>query len=233
MKITVVCDSLIAAGELAERLAHQPGLQADVRIADLAVEFLLGHQGGDRVDDDHVDRVDFDEHLGDVHRFFAVAGLAHQQRLEVDAQLLGPAGVEGVLGVDEGGDAAGLLGLGDGVQGERRLAARLGAEDLDDPAAGHALAAQGDVERQAAGRDALDGGVALSAPSGMIAPSPNCFSMAATVWRSSELDSSTLVGFEPAARAGFLGDLSGLLSVWPCDWWRRWCPGRGGGWWRQ
>ncbi len=53
---------------------------------------------------------------------------------------------------------------------------------------------------------------ALSTPRGMIAPSPNCFSMAATVFRSSTLDSSTLVGFEPAARAAFLDGLSGLLS---------------------
>ena len=126
----------IAAGELAERLAHQPGLQADVRIADFAVEFLLGHEGGDRVDDDHVDRVRLDEHLGDLHRLFAVAGLADEQRFEVDAELLGPAGVEGVFGVDERGDAAGLLGLGDDVQGERGLAARFGAEDFDDAAAG-------------------------------------------------------------------------------------------------
>ena len=45
------------AGELAERLAHEPGLQADVRVADFAFELLLGHEGGDRVDDDHVDGV--------------------------------------------------------------------------------------------------------------------------------------------------------------------------------
>ena len=107
---------------------------------------------------------DLDEHLGDVHRLFAVAGLADQQRFQVDAELLGPAGVEGVFGVDEGGDAAGLLGLGDDVQGERRLAARFGAEDFDDAAAGKALAAQGDVERQAAGRDALDLAAACRRP---------------------------------------------------------------------
>ena len=47
----------------------------------------------------------------------------------------------------------------------------------------------------------------------MIEPSPNCFSMAATVLRSSTLDSSTLVGLVPAERAGFLGVLSDLLSV--------------------
>ena len=152
---------------------------------------FLGTQGGDRVDDDHVDRVRLDEHFGDLHRFFAVAGLADEQRSEVDAELLGPARVEGVFGVDEGGDAAGLLGLGDHVQGERGLAARFGAEDFDDAAARKALAAEGDVERQAAGRDAFDRR-SLSAPSGMIEPSPNCFSMAATVLRSSGLPASIL-----------------------------------------
>ena len=46
----------------------------------------------------------------------------------------------------------------------------------------------------------------------MIAPSPNCFSMAATVFRSSALDSSTPVGLVPDGLAGFLDDLSDLLS---------------------
>ncbi len=73
MKITTVRLLAIAAGELAERLAHQPGLQADVRVADFAVELLLGHEGGDRVDDDHVDRVRLDEHLGDLHGLFAAS----------------------------------------------------------------------------------------------------------------------------------------------------------------
>src|SRR5438132_684326 len=67
-----------------------------------------------------------------------------------------PAGVQGVLGVDVGGDAAGLLGLGDGVEGERGLAAGLGAVDLDDAAAGQPPAAQGDVQPQRAGGNALD-----------------------------------------------------------------------------
>ncbi len=65
-------------------------------------------------------------------------------------------GSERVLGVDEGGDAAGLLGPGHDVQGQRGLAARFGAEDLDDAALGNALAAQGDIQRQAAGRNAFD-----------------------------------------------------------------------------
>ena len=178
------------AGQLAHRLAHQPGLQADVRIADLAFQFLLGHQRGDRVDDDHVDGVGLDQHLGDLHRLFAAARLADQQRFQFDAQLLGPAGVEGVLGVDERGDAARLLGLGHHVQGQRRLAARFRAEDLDDAAARNALAAQGDVQRQAAGGNARDR-PALSAPRGMMAPSPNCFSICCSAVRRLTLSSKT------------------------------------------
>ena len=90
MKITERLALGDRAGELAQRLAHQPGLQADVRVADFAFEFLSRHQGGHRVDHDHVDRVRFDEHFGDLHRLFAAAGLADQQRFEIDAQLLAP-----------------------------------------------------------------------------------------------------------------------------------------------
>src|SRR5262245_45271612 len=60
-----------------------------------------------------------------------------------------------MLGVDEGGYAALTLGLGHRVQGHGRLAARFGAEDLDDPAAWKALAAQSDVEAQGAGGNPL------------------------------------------------------------------------------
>ena len=65
-------------------------------------------------------------------------------------------GVQRVLDVDERGHAADPLGVGHGVQGQRRLAARLGAEQLDDPAPGQPLAAQRQVEREGAGRDPLD-----------------------------------------------------------------------------
>ena len=67
------------------------------------------------------------------------------------------------------------------VQGERRLAARFRAEDLDDAAAGNALAAQGHVERQAAGGNAAKWLSIRSPPSGMIEPSPNCFSICCRV----------------------------------------------------
>src|SRR5688572_10693233 len=39
------------AGDLAQRLAHQPRLQTDVRIAHFAFDFGTGYQSSDRVDD--------------------------------------------------------------------------------------------------------------------------------------------------------------------------------------
>jgi hypothetical protein len=72
------------------------------------------------------------------------------------AELLGVADVEGVLGVDEGAHAAALLGLGDDVQGQGGLAARLRPVDLDDAAARETADAEGDVEAERPGRHDRD-----------------------------------------------------------------------------
>ena len=77
--------------------------------------------------------------------------------------LRGVLGVERVLRVDEGRDAAGPLRVRDGVQRERRLAGRLGAVDLDDAAAGQAADAERDVQRDGAGGDDLDGRALVAA----------------------------------------------------------------------
>ena len=86
----------------------------------------------------------------------AGVGLADEQVVEFHAHALGPRGVEGVLGVDEGGHAALLLATGDHVEVERGFTARFRAEHFDDTAFGDAEAAQGDIERERAGGDAID-----------------------------------------------------------------------------
>ena len=103
-----------------------------------------------------VDRAGADQRLGDLQRLLAGVRLRDQQLFEVDAEPAGVDRVEGVLGVDDRGHAAQLLGLGDDVQRQRRLAGRLRAVDLDDAAARHAADAEREVERDAAGRDRLD-----------------------------------------------------------------------------
>ena len=97
----------------------------------------------------------------------------------LDAELARVADVERVLGVDERAHAAGALRLGDRVQRQRRLAGRLGAVDLDDAAARQAADAERDVEADRAGRDRRRSRPMSPPDSGMIAPLPNCFSMAA------------------------------------------------------
>ena len=81
-----------------------------------------GHERRHRIDHDHVHRAGAHQHLGDLQRLLAGIGLRNQQILQIDAELAGVAGIERVLGIDEAADAAGLLRLGDDVQGERRLA---------------------------------------------------------------------------------------------------------------
>jgi hypothetical protein len=106
MKIAVVPELFRAAGDLAQRLAHQAGLQADVAVAHLALDLGARHERGHRVDDDDVERAGADQHVGDLERLLTGVGLGDQQRVGVDAEGLRILRVERVLGVDEGGDAA-------------------------------------------------------------------------------------------------------------------------------
>ena len=66
------------------------------------------------------------------------------------------AGIERVLGVDEGRGAAELLRLGDDLQRQRGLAGGLRPVDLDHAAARQAADAERDIEAQRAGGDDLD-----------------------------------------------------------------------------
>lgn len=65
-----------------------------------------------------------------------------------------------MLGIDEGGAAAGLLSGGNDVQGKRGLAGALRTENLSDAAAGQAANAHSGVKGDGAGRDDLVVGVA-------------------------------------------------------------------------
>ena len=109
-------------GDLAQRLAHQPGLQADVGVAHLALDLGPRHERRNRVDHEHVERARADQQLGDLERLLAVVGLAQEQIVDVHADAAGVARVHRVLGVDERRQAALALGLGDDVVAERGLA---------------------------------------------------------------------------------------------------------------
>ena len=141
--------------ELAQGLAHEPGLQADEAVAHLALDLGLGRERRDGVDGDDVEGAAAHQHLGDLEGLLAVVRLRDQQIVDVDADGLGVDGVHGVLGVDERRLAAELLRLGDEVVDHGGLARGLRAEDLDDAAARDAADAEGDVEGQRPGRHEL------------------------------------------------------------------------------
>ena len=69
-----------------------------------------------------------------------------------------------MLRVDKGGDAAQLLRFGDGVQGDRGFTRRFGTVNFDHSPARKSADPQRQVERQAAGRDHLDIGIARVLP---------------------------------------------------------------------
>ncbi len=145
-----------ATRELAQRLRHQASLQTHVGVAHLALDLGLGHECCDGVDHDEVDRAGADQHVGDLERLLAGVGLRHEQLIDVDAELAGVLGVECVLGVDERGDTALLLHIGDRVERERRLSGGLRAVDLDDAATRESADAECDVEGDRTGGDHLD-----------------------------------------------------------------------------
>src|SRR6266480_2384323 len=144
------------AGKLAQRLRHQPGLQADMAVAHLALDLSLRGQRRDRVDGDDVEGAGADQQLRDLERLLTRVRLGDEQVVDVHPDVLGIGGVHRVLGVDERADAAAPLRLGYDVVDEGRLARGLGAEDLDDPAAWQAADSQSEVERERPGRDRAD-----------------------------------------------------------------------------
>ena len=143
-------------GELAQRLRHQPRLQARQRVPHVALELRARHERGDGVDDDYVDGVRADQRLADLECLLAGVGLGDQQFVDVDATGGGVLRLEGVLDVDVGGGAACALALRDDVLGEGGLAGRLRPEDLRHAPSRYSADAEGDVEREGAGGDGGD-----------------------------------------------------------------------------
>ena len=104
------------AGQLAQRLAHQPGVQTHVAVAHLALELGARHQGSDQIDDQNIDRARADERVGNLERLLAGIGLGDQQIVDIDPELAGIGRIERVLGIDKGAGPAAALRFGDHMQ---------------------------------------------------------------------------------------------------------------------
>src|SRR5436305_4367013 len=71
------------AGQLAERLRHEPRLEAHLGVAHVALDLGARHERGDRIDDQHVERARAHQRVGDLERLLPVVGLR-------DEEVLGP-----------------------------------------------------------------------------------------------------------------------------------------------
>ena len=89
---------------------------------------------------------ELDQGFRDFEGLLTRVGLGYQQIVRIDAQLLGVAGVQGVLGVDKCGQAACPLGFRNDLQRDSGFARGLRAVDLSDAAAGHATHAKCSVK---------------------------------------------------------------------------------------
>ena len=108
--------------ELAQSLAHQTGLQADVAVAHVAFNLGFGHQRGNRIHHHHVHAARAHQHIADFQRLFARVGLRHHQIFHFYAEFAGVNGVKGVFGINKRAHAADFLALGDGFQTKRGFA---------------------------------------------------------------------------------------------------------------
>ena len=159
------------AGQLAQRLAHQPRLQAHVAVAHLAFDLGTRHQRRHTVDHHHIHGAGAHQRLGDLQRLLAGVRLADVEVVDIDADLGGVGRVQGVFDIDKAADAAHALRLGDHVQADGRLAGAFRAVDLDDAPTRHTADAQRDVQAQAAGGDRFHI-QPVASPSFMTTPSP-------------------------------------------------------------
>src|ERR1700736_1120036 len=147
---------LDVAGQFAQRLRHEPRLQAHVLVAHLAFNFRLRRERGDRVDHDHIYRTGPYQHAGNFQRLFAGIGLRDQQVVDFDPELFRVHRIERMFGIDERRRAAVTLRRSDDGQRQRGFTRRLRAEDFDDAAARNAAHAERDVQSQRARGDGVD-----------------------------------------------------------------------------
>ena len=131
-------------------------MQAGQAVAHFAFDLGLRRERGHRIDDHQIDRGRTHQRVDDFERLFTGVGLADEQFLQVDAELLRIGGVECVLGINESAGAPDLLHLGDHLQRQRGFAARLRAVDFDHAPARQAAHAERGVEPERAGGDDFD-----------------------------------------------------------------------------
>ena len=96
-------------------------MQTYSRVAHVALNLLLRSQRSYRVYDDDIDGCRADELVGNLKCLLTIVGLRDIEVVNIDTQLLCVEAVEGMLSIDECCNAASLLALCNGMDGQRGL----------------------------------------------------------------------------------------------------------------
>ena len=142
---------LNVAGELAQGLAHQAGLQTYVAVAHFAFDFRFRHQRGHGIDHHHVHTAGAHQHIADFQRLLACVRLRYHQLFHLHAQLARVNRVERVFRIDKGTHTAVFLALRDGFQTQRGFTGRLRPKDFHNAPARQTAHAQRQIHAQRAG----------------------------------------------------------------------------------
>ena len=153
MKMQVVFGLGDGGCQLAERLAHQAGLEPHLVVAHVSLYFSLRGKSGHGIDDYDVDGTRPDELVGNLKSLLAIIRLRYPEVVYIHSELGGIEAVEGMLGVDECRDATQLLGFGDGMNGKRGLTGRLRTIDFDDATPGITAHSEGCIQGKTARGD--------------------------------------------------------------------------------
>ena len=144
------------ARELAQRLRHQPRHHADAALAHLSFKLAAREESGHGVHHDDIHRAGAHKRFGNIESLLAGVRLGDEKVIDIHAERAGVSRFKRVLHIDVCGLAAALLGAGDDMQRERRLAAGFGAVNLNDAAARYAADAEREIQRKRAGGDRLN-----------------------------------------------------------------------------
>ena len=139
--------------KFAQRLRHQACLDAHGRVAHVAFNFRTGDEGGNRVDDNQVNRARTHECLGDFKRLFACIRLGDEELVNHYAAFGSINWIERVFHVDISCRAAASLAFSHNMLAKRGFARRFRTVNFGDAGFGDAADAKRHIQRERAGWD--------------------------------------------------------------------------------
>ena len=144
------------AGQLPQRLGHQSGLQAHMRIPHLAVDLSLGHQCRHRVYNHDIHCAGTNHGLRYLQRLFSVIRLGNVEIVNIYPDPLRIYRIQSMLGVNKACNTSPLLYLRYNMKRNGRLTAGLRTIYLNYPPLGDPAQSQSDIQAERACWDRLN-----------------------------------------------------------------------------